>query len=246
MYLLKLPVLIVRRLYIESGILLGSEWDSFRTYNRCTFRGIALIDRFTPWDRSEANLVDAKNINEPILTHHCEMAWWNWKTCGCPQSSESREQRWTSSLKTGQSDFKGSSDCVSKRDHPKFALVTFLYKKCAFQGGKLSTTLVVYPKQNHWRNIDLAFTVPKNFGRDLIFCKFTSLVNLFPDRFNFGNITCIFKIFYTRNCPCFFCFRRTSNLRFFRFWGSAQIWPIPQQMHPYVVHTFISFQTLHM
>ena len=84
--------LIVWGLYIENVIFLGSEQGSFRKYNRRTLRGVALIDRFTPRGRSQAKFVDAENINGPILTHHCEMAWWNWKTClGCPQSSESQD-----------------------------------------------------------------------------------------------------------------------------------------------------------
>ena len=66
--------LIVKRLYIESAILLGNERGSFRKYNRRTLRGVALIDKFTPRGRSEANFVDVENINGPILTHHSEMA----------------------------------------------------------------------------------------------------------------------------------------------------------------------------
>ena len=66
--------LIVRRLYKESAILLGRERDSFRKYNIHTLRGVALIDNITPRGRSQADFVDDENINELILTHHCEMA----------------------------------------------------------------------------------------------------------------------------------------------------------------------------
>ena len=48
----------------DSLTYVGNERDSFRKYNRRTLRGIALIDRFAPRGQSEANFVDAKNINE--------------------------------------------------------------------------------------------------------------------------------------------------------------------------------------
>ena len=68
--------LILRRLYIERGILLGSErsCSSFRKYNERALRGVALIDRFTPRRRSDAEFVDAEKINGPIFGQGCEMA----------------------------------------------------------------------------------------------------------------------------------------------------------------------------
>ena len=66
--------LIVRRLYIESAIFLGSERGSFRKYIRRTLKGVALIDKSTPRGRSQADFVGAENINGPILRQGCEIA----------------------------------------------------------------------------------------------------------------------------------------------------------------------------
>ena len=59
--------LTVRRLHIESLLLLGSKCSYFRKYNKRTLRGFALIDKITPRGQSEADFVDAEKINGPIL-----------------------------------------------------------------------------------------------------------------------------------------------------------------------------------
>ena len=59
--------LTVRRLHIESLLLLGSKCSYFRKYNSWTLRVFALIDKITPRGQSEADFVDAEKINGPIL-----------------------------------------------------------------------------------------------------------------------------------------------------------------------------------
>ena len=62
--------LIFRRLYIyiESLILLGSEWCYFfRKYIKHTLRGVALIDKVTPRGRSEVGFLEAEKISKPKL-----------------------------------------------------------------------------------------------------------------------------------------------------------------------------------